>query len=525
MFYNSYNGYGYNDCTSHGACSVSPNVSSMQEFMFIIIRQTAYFLIKLRDLGKIKPEIVHDLVEVIASVEAIKDYTEAQILDIFSKQYVNLVNARKEYLKVCKEFNCKCDDIKNLVKLSPMTNLSGILKRGDREFLLKYKKFTLTKNYYAEILSGVMKSVCLNLIEIYKFNSEYTAASDEVLNALNIFNRSHVLTEKIKNCTDKLAQCNIELLKLLNDLQKNNYGIAEKNVVSYSTRPNKAIMVSGSGLKDLEVLLKELENEDIDVYTNGNLLIAHTFPYFKNNKKLIGHFGNGVLSTILDFATFPGAILLTQNESQNIEYLYRGRLFSTDKIPPKGVASIANNDFTQLINSAKQAKGFAKGRQREAGVVGFNPEEISEKLDDMLSTNPEKIYIIGFSNLSLKQKEYFSEFFSLMPKNSYAISFSYNPDMKNVLHMNIGRNYPLLYSVLHILFEKIPANSDKLAFFLTKCDISTLSYIISLKNNGAKKVFLSDCPSLVINPAVLRAFNKLYDIHDITTPQNDLKSV
>ena len=35
--------------------------------------------------------------------------------------------------------------------------------------------------------------------------------------------------------------------------------------------------------------------------------------YFKQFKNLKGHFGTGVNSTILDFATFPGAILLTKN--------------------------------------------------------------------------------------------------------------------------------------------------------------------------------------------------------------------
>ena len=49
--------------------------------------------------------------------------------------------------------------------------------------------------------------------------------------------------------------------------------------------------------------------------------------------------------------------------------------------------------------------------------------------------------------------------------------------------------------------------------------------MINLKNKGAKDIFLSDCPPLVINPAVLRAFTKLYNINEITTPKEDLKKI
>ena len=97
--------------------------------------------------------------------------------------------------------------------------------------------------------------------------------------------------------------------------------------------------------------------------------------------------------------------------------------------------------------------------------------------------------------------------------------------MENVVHINIGNDYFLLYNALQTVFEKIPINSDKLVFFLTKCDVNSLSNMINLKNKGAKDIFLSDCPPLVINPAVLRAFTKLYNINEITTPKEDLKKI
>ena len=518
MFYNSSNNFEYNDCVSRGACSVSPTISSMQEVMLILLRQIAYYLVKLKELGVKKEIIERDIISQIALIDAAKDLAEVQILDAFSNQYNNLVQARKEYLKLCREKDVQCKDLKNLIKLSPKTNLSAILKRGDREFLQKYKN--RNSKYLTDILSAVLKSVCVNLVNLYDLDETCSEASDTIISSLNLFNMNRVAPEKLIEYIINLAKCDVEILSLISRYEVQNYGEIEETEVSYATRPNKAIMVSGSNLADLKSVLETVKDKDIDVYTNGNLLIAHAFPYFKNSENLKGHFGAGVFNTILDFATFPGAILLTKNESQNIEYLYRGRLFTTDDISPQGIVKIENNDFSPLIESALQAKGFAKGQNRGSVKVGFDETKLKSDLDKI--SNAEKIFIIGPSNLSLRQKDYFEKFFDIMPENTAAISFSYNPDMENVIALNLGNDYAILYKVLKIIFEKIPVVSDKLAFFFTKCDVNSLSNIINLHNKGAKNLFISDCPPLVINPAVLRSFTELFNVNHMTNPKNDL---
>lgn len=515
MFYNSSNNYEYNDCVSMGACSVSPNISSMQEVMMILLRQITYYLVKLRDFKLVKTSIILDLTTQIASADAVKDLSEVQILNAFSKEYNNLIAVRKEYLQLCKKNNKLCADLKHLIKLSPKTSLSTILKMGDKEFLQKFKKMNESQKYLSEILTASIKSVCINIVALNDYGVFCEDSSNVVLDALNLFNKAKVSSDAIKDMIKCLANEDINLLKLINKAQKENFGQIEKTEVSHSTSPNKAIMVSGSNLNDLKNVLLAVEGQNIDVYTNGNLLVAHSFPYFKQFENLKGHFGSGVNSTILDFATFPGAILLTKNEAQNIEYLYRGRLFTTDKIVPKGVAKIENNDFTPLINSALQAKGFAKGQKRDFETVGFNEKELQEIIDKILMINPEKIYIIGLSSLSMKQNEYFKTFYGQLSDKDVVITFSYNPHKKNVFAINIGNDYAILYGILHKIFECIPITSEKLSFFLTKCEVNSLSNIINLKNNGAKNIYLSDCPPIVINPAVLRAFTKMFDIKQL----------
>ena len=523
MFYNSSNSYEYNDCVSRGACSISPAVSSMQEVMLILLRQIAYYLLKLKEFNITNDSITRSVISQLALLDAAKDFSEYQILNIFSKQYENLIFLRKDYLQNCRERDEQSQDLKNLLKLSPKTNLSGILKKGDKEFLAKYKKLNSNKKYGAEILHSVIKSVCTNLISLYDYDCSCEYASDNVLEALNIFNSSKIDSKTVKKYTENLSKIDVELLKLLKISQENAFGKIQETEVSTSTSPNKAILVSGSNLNDLKNVLDFVKSYDIDVYTNGNLLIAHAFPYFKSCKNLKGHFGTGVFNTILDFATFPGAILLTKNEAQNIEYLYRGRLFTTDDIAPKGVVKITDNDFLPLIESALQAKGFAKGQQRKNIKVGFSEDNLNNFLNKILNEDFKNLLIIGHSSLNTSNNDYFKKMFSLIPNSTYAITLANNPNLDNVMEINLGNDYAQIYGVLQKIFERIPINSEKLAFFMTKCDVNSFSNIINLKNEGAKNIFLSDCPPTLINPSVLSAFNKDYDIYPITTPAEDLK--
>lgn len=527
--YSQNGGYDYNECTSRGACSISPNISSLQEVMLILLRQVAYYVLKLEELGENMFDMKTEIISEILMFDTAGEYSDEQFLAIFARQYSNLLNARKQYKKVCEEKDLDCEDLRNLIKFSPEMKLSAIIKKGEKAFQERYKKFSNDQKYLAEILLSVLKSVSNNILTYKELDKVHDEACDEVLEALNMFNGKKITPEDIKERIQKLSNLNIELFKLIYQAKINSYGGFEETEVSLSTRPNKAVLVSGSNMSDLHSVLTAAKGTDVDVYSNGNLLIAHAFPAFKEFKNFKGHFGSGTESIILDFATFPGSILLTKNEAKNIEYLYRGRLFTTDKVPPKGVVQIKDDDFSELINSAEQAKGFAKGQERSPLKIGFNSDELDKKLDNIAEKfkngTYEHLFIIGLATYSSLQHDYFKKFFALMPKNSFVLSFSYGETSDNALVFNLGNDYSLVLNVLSRLFDRVPIDSDKLTFFLTKCDVNTLSNIINLKDRGAKNIFLSDCPPTIVNPTVLKEFTKIFKIHNTTSARTDLDTI
>ena len=186
-----------------------------------------------------------------------------------------------------------------------------------------------------------------------------------------------------------------------------------------------------------------------------------------------------------------------------------------------------DDDYTELINAALNAKGFSKGKNKPSTTVGFNEKEIDDALNNLivkLSTNRIKhLYIIGLNYYSEIQNEYFREFFANLKQDEFALSFSYKSKKDNVLTIDVGNYSPLIINILKKLFDKYPIDSKKISFFFTTCDVMTISNIIMLKSMNAKNIFMAQCPPTLVNPSVFETFKREYNINITDSPLNDLR--
>ncbi|MDE6138029.1 MAG: hypothetical protein K2F57_01000, partial [Candidatus Gastranaerophilales bacterium] len=357
---------------------------------------------------------------------------------------------------------------------------------GEKLFLEKYNKRSTEQKNLIEILMIIIKSVSLNLIKLNDFNEFDSEIYHEILQTLDIFNDKKLQNKQVMENISKLAMFDYQLQLKISNLLLKTFGGISKVEVSHSTTKGKAILVSGNNFFDLLNILEETKDKDIDIYTHSNLLITHALNKFHKFKNLKGHYGDNTENCILDFATFPGSILLTKNSKNNTEYLYRGRLFSNDYIVPNGVIKIEDNNYDELIEAAENAKGFSKGKTKENTLLGYDEQDIEFQINSIVeklnNDSIEKLYIIGIDPHSQIQKEYFKEFFSKLKPKEYAISFSYESKKENVLTINIGNYIPLASAILKKLFDKYPLSSNKIVFLFTTCDVMTMSNIIILKN-------------------------------------------
>lgn len=519
----------YNTCVAKGVCSITPNITALQEVMFIMLCALAYYVIKLELLGAKNDRIKLDMVYNIVYLSSLQEYNDEQIIRIINNIFSNFINTERLYKSICNERGLKFEKYNAPIKFANNTELSKLIREGDKAFKNKYKGQDKEVKNYAEILFAVIKSLAALVIELDDNDVSVERANDEIIKALNLYNHEKLSAEKIKAEIYEISDLNAELMKQINSIKFEKFGEVHKVEVSQSTTRGKAILVSGNNLSELKEVLEAAKDSAIDVYTNGNLLIAHAYSEFSNYKNLKGHFGNGVETSVLDFATFPGAILLTKNETHNVEYLYRGRIFTTDEIPPKGVAQLNAENLEPLINGALSTKGFTKGQNRKSVEIGFNWDEVERKFEEISQKLSDSTYrhlfIIGLSSPRNSLDEYFANFFSALPDDIAVISFSYSGKCKNTYKINVANDYSLVTVILSRLLEKIPIESSKLTFFLTRCDSAAFAGMIRLHRRGAKNIYMSDCLPTIMNPTTLKAFKKLYNIKNMSNAREDLDKI
>lgn len=530
MYYNYYQHkpYKYDEFATKEIYSANPTLSSLQEVILIYLKETAYYLLKLKDLGASNEIIKEHIIEAISEIISNVDYNSTQFEKIIHILSQNLSQTKALYSSLCPKNNKKAVFLKQSFKPGKTFNITEIIKKGEMHFIKKNAAYTGNQKNLLDIMLILVKNICIKIIQLKSYNKNYDSAYYAILTLLNAMNTNHLKISELKSLIETCANEHLNLIKTLSDTEEKVYGKRESVYISFSPRKGKAILVSGIDLKLLESVLKATKNRGIDIYTHGmTMLMAHTLPKFRAFPNLAGHFTTGPESSLLDFITFPGAILTTRFLFQKIEHLYRGRLFTTDSFAPKGIIKINDNDFEPLIQSAISAKGFEKPQQHIIKRVGFKQNELDKKIDEILKkinkNQIKHLYIVGLLKAELSYKIYFDTFLELVPKDCYVLCLAYDKQEENILHVDSFYDYLFIYKVLEKINEKTSLNLLKLSIFITKCDQYTIANILNFINIGVKDIYLCKCAPNFINPALLSTLKKTFAINEFSTPKKDLE--
>lgn len=518
------------ECLTRGICPVNPTLSFLQEVLLLYVKELAFYILKLKDFGVTNEAIKNTIMYVIFNVITNAEYNQEQFQEIISKLDEDIEQSKTLYENFCEKHQEGVQFVKPYFKRGKKFNITDAIKKGEKYFLKKTSSFTPTQKDLFDIMLFLVKSIGLKIIEAQRLDKEHDEAYYTIISILNVMNLNigEFSEQQAKEEIERAVEFYYRVVKQVFASQIELYGELEPVDVSFSTEIGKAILVSGSDFKKLELVLKATENTGVGVYTHGlEMLMAHAFPRFRSYPNLKGHFGAGLDTSLIDFATFPGAILMTRASTQRVEYLYRGRLYTLDPIAPQGVVKIKDMDFEPLIKSALDSKGFVSAQHKPPIKVGFSEKEVMKKIDEILEKVVKKeikhLYIVGLLNYPTFNRQYFDNFFELIPEDCYSIALCCHESSENIFHLDAFYDYSLIYQIINELDGKIDLSSLNMSVFLTKCDKHTISNLLYLKNIGIKNVYTCKCPPSLINPTLIETLKDKFGIREISDPASDIK--
>lgn len=518
------------ECLTKGICTVNPTLSSLHEIILLYLIGVSFYFIKLPESSianadEIKNAILYSLFTVITNA----DYNQELFHTITEKLYDYINQLRILYEKSCLEQNTDIQTLKAYFKYSKGFDLTDAIRKGEKYFIKKTQSLSTRQKDLYDIAIFICKSIGIKLIELKKLGKTHEESFKTILSLFNNLSPGNFSEETIIKEINTAIDVYYDLARTNFYTQVELYGDLNLTEVSFSTKEGKAILVSGFDFKQLELVLKAVEGTDINIYTHGlEMLMAHSFPKIHSHPNLKGHFGTSLESSLIDFASFPGPILMTKCTLQRIDYLFRGRLFTLDPVAPMGVVKLKDNDLEPLIKSAHEAKGFTQSQTKPSLKVGFNEKELFKVMDNIIEKIKKEevkhIYFVGLSNApNFTYKEYFTKFFNFMPKDAFVFSLGYPISKDNVFHLDSYYDYTLMYKCIKKLRENFALEDLNLHMFLTKCDKHTISNLLYLKHIGIKDVYMCKCPPTLISPSLITTLQEIFGVKEFAEPRKDIE--
>jgi hydroxylamine reductase len=518
------------DSCSEGIHAVNTTLSSIQEILVLYLKKLAFYIYRLNKFGVNNLHANKIIIYTLYSIVTDTAFRQDEFNEVIAELYDTIESTKNVYIKTCTELDIKPEYVKSYFKMSRNFTISEAIRKGERYSQKKAEAYTTEQKDFFDIMMTLLKSLSIREIELHRLGTACHDCFYGIISLLNAMNFKEFSIEKAKEDIFNGIKVYYDMTLLLHQTHRELYGEVEPTDVSFSTKPGKAILVSGSDYKKLDDILNATKDLGIDVYSHGiEMLMSHSFKHFKKYPNYHGHYGFGIEASSLDFSTFPGSIIMTKSTIQRIDLLYRGRLFTLDPMAPMGVVKLNEGNLSPLVESAKLAKGFSRGQDRPSVKVGFNEKFVENKIQEICQKIKNKeirhLFIIGLINFPVANRDYFDKFFDLLPDDCYAISLSCPYEGENIFHLKSFYDYSLFEKILCDLEKFSPLDKLPLSVYTTRCDKHTISHLLYLSYKKIKNIYACKCSDNIIKPSIKQSMQKFYNIKVVSDAETDLKNI
>lgn len=519
----------YDECTIKGICSISPTMSLVKAAFFAYLEELSFYLKKIKTMNIQNKEIKNHFIDIFSVLITNTEYSDDVLHKVILTIQEGIFKSKENYKQLCEENNATPKFFKPQIKLPHNFTINDFIKQG-KKFDEKFKRDMSPEQVKGlETVFVILKSICLNIIELQSLNVDFDKYYEEIVFALCIRDKYNLSLDTIKEYIIKYSTIDNELMEIVFEARKKEFGEFIETEILITPKKGQCILVAGTNIKELELILEATKDKNIDIYTHGQMITGHTFSKLKQYSHLVGHYGKGSESYMTDFTRFPGPIFLTNLSLFKVDSLYFSSIYTTNTFTPLNTKKVTDYNFEPIIKSALMAEGFEETPHEKRIKFGITKEFVEKEINNIVEKIKNKeiknIITIGVSNKTEVQIEYFKKFLTLLDKTCYVISSSYTNDSKNVLLVNIDYVFPFLCKLLNILAPLKDSFDLKINLLYTRCEPHSMPNIFYLKQMNLANIYFHQCSPLLINPALIDFSFDLFNVKRYTTPENDFREM
>ncbi|WP_053956789.1 hydroxylamine reductase [Inediibacterium massiliense] len=372
--------------------------------------------------------------------------------------------------------------------------------------------------------------------EVYHFMSKALAATlDDTLGA-----------DDLVKLTLETGKYGVDTMAMLDAANTGAYGNPEITEVNIGVRNNPAILISGHDLKDLEELLEQTKDTGVDVYTHGEMLPAHYYPFFKKYSNFIGNYGNAWWKQNEEFESFNGPILFTTNCIIPPKESYVDRVYTTGATGYPGFKHIKDRedgttkDFSEIIEHAKRLESPTEIENGKI-IGGFAHAQVfalaDQVVDAVKSGAIKKFFVMAGCDGRMKSRDYYTEFAEKLPKDTVILTagcakYRYNklnlgdiggiPRVLDAGQCNDSYSLAVIALKLKEIFELNDVNELPIAYNIAWYEQKAVIVLLALLYLGVKNIHLGPTLPGFLSPNVAKVLVENFGIAGMGTVDGDL---
>jgi len=245
----------------------------------------------------------------------------------------------------------------------------------------------------------------------------------------------------------------------------------------------------------------------------------------------------------VEFAKFPGAILMTTNCIQEPAPNYQGRIFTCGHVGWPGVRHITDGNYRPVIEAALEAPGFSEDGPDKTILVGFGHNAVLSVADKVVagvkSGAIKHFFLVGGCDGARSGRDYYTEFAEAIPKDCVILTLACGKYRFNKLEFGDIGGIPRLldvgqcndaYSAIQIAVALSKAfgcgvNDLPLSLVLSWYEQKAVAILLTLLHLGMRNIRLGPTLPAFVSPAVLNVLVDKFNLMPIKTAEADLQAI
>ena len=531
-------------CTKTGVCGKDPQTAALQDLLLHAAIGIGAAAHSARQLDAKDRDVDVFVIEALFSTVTNVDFDPARLEQMLTKAGEVLEKARKLYTDACEKAGKTPEDLPQSASFKPASGVDALVAQGgDVGIEKKLEALGEDVGGVRELLIYGLKGAAAYVDHALILGKESDAVYAFFHEALAYLAKDEPTLDELLGLCLRCGEMNLTAMELLDQANTGTYGHPEPTGVRVTPKAGKAILVSGHDLKDLDLLLKQTEGKDINVYTHGEMLPAHGYPELKKYSHLAGNYGGAWQDQQKEFDEFPGSILMTTNCIQKPRSSYTDRIFTSGLVAWPGVTHISDGDFSAVIDAAQAADGFASDAEEKSITVGFGHQAVLGVADKVIEAVKggaiKHFFLVGGCDGAKSGRNYYTDLAKAIPDDCVILTLACGKYRFNKEEFGDIGGIPRLldlgqcndaYSAIQIAVALAGAfetdvNSLPLSLVLSWYEQKACAILLTLLHLGIKNIRIGPSLPAFVSPAVLNTLVEKFAIAPITTVEEDLATL